>query len=105
MANFGDRVFIGVGGHVVALDPATGLEIWRTKLKSSAIVTVSLAEDRILAGAGGELFCLDSGSGAILWHNRLRGLGLGIVAFTGGSETVAGAAAEAQRQAAQAAAG
>lgn len=105
MARFEDRVFIGVGGHVVALDPTTGVEIWRTRLKSSTFVTLSVSDDRILAGAGGELYCLDAGSGAILWHNKLKGLGLGIVAFAGTGEVVAGAAAEAQRQAAHAAAG
>ncbi len=93
MAGVRDRVFIGVRGHVVAIDHATGAEVWRTKLKSSAFVTVSLTSNRILAGAGGEVFCLDPSSGSVLWHNKLKGLGLGIVAFSGGSEVVAEAAA------------
>jgi outer membrane protein assembly factor BamB len=33
MAQRNDHLFVGVGGHVVALDPSTGAEIWRTKLK------------------------------------------------------------------------
>ena len=103
MARIKDRLFIGVGGHVVAIDPGSGTEVWRTKLKSASFVTVSLSSDRILAGAGGELFCLDPSSGTVLWHNKLKGLGLGIVAFAESGELVAEAAARAQRQSSQAA--
>ena len=100
MAKFKDRVFIGVGGHVVAIDLTTGAEIWRTKVKRSSFVTLSLSPNRIFAGAGGELYCLDPATGSILWHNKLKGLGFGVVAFAGDSGIVATAAAEAQRQAA-----
>jgi len=93
-------LIIGVGGHVVAIDPSTGEELWRTKLRRSSFVTLSEAADRIHAGAGGELFCLDRRSGSILWHNRLKGLGLGVVAFPGDSATVVAAAAEAAARAA-----
>lgn len=98
-----NAVILGVGGHVVALDVTTGSELWRTKLKGSDFVTISIQDGRIYAGAKGEVFCLDS-SGTILWHNNLKGLGLGLVAFDANQS---GAAAEkiiAQRQAAAAAA-
>jgi outer membrane protein assembly factor BamB len=98
-------LIIGVGGHAVALDPATGTEIWRTKLKGSDIVTIHVVDDRVFAGAGGELFCLDEGSGTILWRNKLRGLGLGLVAFDTGDATAAAARIVAQRRAAAAAGG
>ena len=97
MANSTQRLIIGVGGHVVAVDPASGDELWRTRLKSSNYVTVKTAAGRVYAGAGGELFCLDQSSGEILWRNRLKGLGLGIVSFGGDSELVATAAAAAAR--------
>ena len=96
---------IGVGGHAVALDPSTGTELWRTKLKMSSFVTVHRVGQRVFAGAGGELFCLDAGSGNLLWRNKLKGLGMGVVAFTSSSETVIEAALQAQRAAAAAAAG
>jgi outer membrane protein assembly factor BamB len=102
MTKENDRLFIGVGGHAVALDPSSGTEVWRTKLKSSAFVTVWLAGNRLFAGAGGELFCLDPSSGTVLWRNRLKGLGMGVVAFTTSNGFAVFAAAEAQRQAAQA---
>jgi len=81
MARSKKSLIIGVGGHVVAIDPATGDELWRTKLRSSTYVTLSETADRIYAGANGELFCLDRARGNLLWHNKLKGLGLGIVAF------------------------
>src|SRR4030095_9185794 len=99
MARLKDRVFIGIGGHAVAIDAASGSEVWRTKLKSSTFVTISPSSDRILAGAGGEIFCLDPASGSVLWHNKLKGLGLGVVAFSGGSELVAAGGAEAPTEA------
>jgi outer membrane protein assembly factor BamB len=98
-------LIIGVGGHAVAVDPSTGTELWRTKLKGSDIVTIHLVDDRVLAGAGGELFCLDEGSGTILWRNKLKGLGFGLVAFDTGDQTAAAARITAQRRAAAAAGG
>jgi outer membrane protein assembly factor BamB len=103
MAKKRDRLFIGVGGNVVAIDPATGDEIWRQKLKSTTFVTVMLAGNRVYAGAGGELFCLDAESGEIVWNNKLKGLGLGIVAFSNSTDQVLEGAAQAQRAAAAAA--
>ena len=98
------HLFVGVGSHVVALDPTTGSELWRTKLRSSSFVTISVDGDRIYAGAGGELFCLDASTGSIVWHNKLKGLGLGIVAFASSAEVAAMAAEETRRRAAAAAA-
>lgn len=103
MAKSKDRVFIGVGGHVVAIEAATGTEIWRTRLKTSSFVTLSVSTNRILAGAGGELFCLDPSTGDVLWHNKLKGLGFGVVAFAGTSDLVVETAAASQRSAAAAA--
>jgi outer membrane protein assembly factor BamB len=95
-----DRLFIGVGSHVVALDYSTGTELWRTKLKASSYVTVSLVGNRVLGGAGGEVFCLDASTGRILWHNRLKGLGHGVVSFSGSDEITASAAMRAAQGAA-----
>jgi outer membrane protein assembly factor BamB len=104
MAQLTDRQFIGLGGHVVAIDLASGTELWRTKLKGSDVVTLCLAGDRVLAGAGGELFCLDSSTGSILWRNRLKGLGTGILAFGANGDEVVAAMKAAQRAAAAASA-
>jgi outer membrane protein assembly factor BamB len=96
MARARDRLFLGVGGHVVAIDPATGDEIWRTRLKSTTVTTVWSDGKRVYGGAQGELFGLDAASGNLLWHNKLKGLGMGIVAFPGSSlEAAAAAAAQA----------
>lgn len=93
-------LFIGIGGHVVALHATSGEEIWRTKIKSASFVTVCVIDDAVYAGAGGVLFCLNARSGEIVWTNKLKGLGHGLIAFAG---TDASAAASAQ--AAQAASG
>jgi outer membrane protein assembly factor BamB len=94
-------IFIGIGSNVVAIRPSDGQEIWRTKLKMSSFVTVFADGDTVYAGAGGELFCLDGASGVIRWRNRLKGLGSGLVSFSGAS-TVEAAAAMAAAQAAAA---
>jgi len=94
------HIIIGLGGHVAAIDPGSGAEIWRTKLKGSSFVTILQTDDHVYAGAGGELFCLDASSGSILWRNPLKGLGLGVVAFSNSGDLVLAAAAAAARAAA-----
>jgi len=76
-----DMTFIGIRGTVVALERATGAEIWRTPLKGSCFTNLVREGDYLLAAARGELFCLDPFSGRVLWNNPLRGLGYGIVTF------------------------
>jgi outer membrane protein assembly factor BamB len=87
-------LYIGLGGHLVAIDRATGAEIWRTKLRSSHYVTISVEPDAVYAGAHGELYCVDPATGSIRWHNKLSGLGTSIIAF--GSSVVATTAAAVQ---------
>jgi outer membrane protein assembly factor BamB len=95
MARSSAALIIAIHGHAVRIDPATGAEVWRTKLKSASFPTVFVDGNRVYAGASGELFCLDKSTGEILWRNRLKGLGLGTVAFPGGSDVAASAAAAA----------
>jgi outer membrane protein assembly factor BamB len=92
-------IYIGVGGHVVAIREATGEELWRTKVRRASFVTICARPTAIYAGAAGHLFCLDPASGAIRWHNSLDGLGTGLVAF---GDTTVSAAADAAAQAATA---
>jgi len=68
-------VFIGIKGTVLALDRATGQEVWRTPLKGGDFVNVALDEGELYAATKGELFRLDPATGAVLWQNGLRGLG------------------------------
>lgn len=92
MAQKEQCLFIGVGGHVVAIRPSDGQEIWRQKVKSVSFMTVFATGDVVFAGAGGEIFCLDGASGQIRWRNRLKGLGNGLVSFAGTSSVEAAAA-------------
>ena len=78
--------YVGIKGHVLALDRATGTEIWRTKLsglrmKTSDFVYLSLDDDQLYATLSGEIFCLDSASGEVRWHDQLKGLGTGLVSI------------------------
>jgi outer membrane protein assembly factor BamB len=93
-------IFIGIGSHAVAIRPSDGREIWRTKLKMSSFVTVFADGDAVYAGAGGELFCLDGASGVIRWRNKLKGLGSGLISFSGASAVEAAAAMAAAQAAA-----
>lgn len=72
-------VFLGIQGYVVALDRATGQELWETPLKGSDFVNVMLDGDRVLAATRGEIFCLDPAAGRVLWNNKLPGKGVGLV--------------------------
>lgn len=90
-----DMVFIGIGGHAVALDRATGTEAWRTKLKGSDFVNIAVEGPEVFASARGQVFCLDAATGSIRWHNELTGLGWGLVSIAG---TGAATAAESERR-------
>jgi outer membrane protein assembly factor BamB len=92
-----DILVIGIGGHAVGIDPATGAELWRTKLRGGDFVTVHQAGPQVLAGASGVLFCLDTSTGKMLWKNSLKGLGTGLITFAV-SEDAAAVATLARRR-------
>jgi outer membrane protein assembly factor BamB len=73
-----DFVFIGIKGSVVALNRATGQQVWATHLKGSDFVNVLLEDGAVLASCCGEFFCLDPLTGDALWHNPLKGFGTGL---------------------------
>ena len=73
-----DLLFIGIKGSVVALNRATGEQVWATHLKGSDFVNVTVEGGQVIATCYGEVFCLDPLSGAGLWNNRLKGLGTGL---------------------------
>ncbi|HEU4829269.1 MAG TPA: PQQ-binding-like beta-propeller repeat protein [Gemmatimonadales bacterium] len=79
------HIYVGIRGHVLALDGPTGTERWRTKLVGSDFVHVVSDGNRLFAAARGELFCLDGATGAILWHNKLPGMGQGLVSLLPGT--------------------
>ena len=71
-------VFIGIKGSVVALNRATGQQVWAAHLKGSDFVNVVLENGVVLAACAGEIFCLDPLTGSGLWHNPLKGFGRGL---------------------------
>ena len=73
-----ELVFVGIGKSVVALNPATGEQVWVTRLKGYDFVNVVLDAGKVFATSCGEIFCLDPIAGAVLWHNRLKGFGTGL---------------------------
>jgi outer membrane protein assembly factor BamB len=72
-------IYIGIRGGVIALDRATGKQLWKAVLKGSDFVNVLLDDDRVIAATKGEVFCLDSAAGNLLWRNELPGEGSGMV--------------------------
>jgi outer membrane protein assembly factor BamB len=90
-----DMIFIGIGGYAVALDRATGSEVWRTKLRGSDFVNVAVEGRDVFASTRGRLYCIDATTGTIKWENELKGLGWGLVGIAG---TGAVTAAEARRR-------
>jgi outer membrane protein assembly factor BamB len=79
-------IYLGIKGSVIALDAATGRQLWATHLKSVGFVNVVLDGDRLYAATYGEIFCLDPRTGEGLWHNPLKGYGLGLVSIA--TETI-----------------
>jgi outer membrane protein assembly factor BamB len=104
-------IYVGIKNCVVALDAATGAELWRSKLKGQDFVTVLFDGQSLVAANAGEVFALDPRNGAVLWHNNMKGLGLGLVSLassrvaTAAGGTPTDVAAHHQRAQAAAAAG
>jgi putative pyrroloquinoline-quinone binding quinoprotein len=73
-----ELVFIGIKGSVVALNRATGEQVWATRLKGLNFVNVVLQGEVVLASCDGEIFCLDPLTGTARWHNPLKGFGMGL---------------------------
>ena len=76
-----DLVFIGIKGSVLALDRATGQQVWATHLKGSDFVNVVVQDGTVLASCYGEIFCLDALTGNARWQNPLKGFGRGLAAI------------------------
>jgi outer membrane protein assembly factor BamB len=74
-----DLIFLGIKGCVVALDRATGTEVWNSALKGTDFVNVVHTGGELLAATHGEIYCLDQATGHIRWRNPLKGLGWGLV--------------------------
>jgi len=98
-----DMIFVGIGGYAVAVDRATGSDVWQTKLRGSDFVNVVVDGRDVFASTRGRLYCLDATTGTIKWENPLTGLGLGLVGIAGAGAVTA-AEARRREQAAQAAA-
>jgi outer membrane protein assembly factor BamB len=93
-------IFIGIRGDVIALDRATGQELWRTELKGTDFVNLLVDGDRIISATKGEVYCLDAATGHIIWRNDLPGEGRGLVtiAAASGSTSAMPAFREKQRR-------
>jgi hypothetical protein len=78
----------------LALDRASGCEVWRCSLKGSDFVNIAILDGDLYASTKGEMFCLDPASGQIRWRNPLAGLGWGLVTIA----TPAGAGAVVMRE-------
>lgn len=74
-----DLVFPGMKRSVVALNRATGEQVWVTNLIGADFVNLVLQDETLFASAYGEVFCLDPLTGQVRWHNKLEGFGTGLV--------------------------
>jgi outer membrane protein assembly factor BamB len=73
-----ELLFVGIKGSVVALNRATGEQVWATHLKRYDFVNVLVEEGSLLATCCGEIFCLEPATGEERWHNPLKGFGTGL---------------------------
>ena len=99
-----DCIYLGVKCFVVCINKKNGRELWRTKVKSSSLITIVVDGDIVVAHAGGELSGIDKQTGKKLWENGLSGLGYGhcmIATESSDSSQQAGHIAESIRAAQQ----
>ena len=79
-------IFVGIKGSVVALNRATGEQVWVARLKGSDFVNVFVEGGQVFATCYGEVFCLDARTGIGMWHNRLKGFGTGLATIATDSQ-------------------
>jgi len=74
-AGDGNRIYAAsIDGNVVALDPATGREHWRTKLDIGLTAGPGVGEDLVVVAASdGYLIALDADTGAERWRADVTG--------------------------------
>jgi outer membrane protein assembly factor BamB len=98
-------IYAGIKGTVVALDRATGAQVWKTPLKGGDFINLVIDGDDLFATARGEVFCLDPTNGRIRWNNPMSGFGWGLMTIaTAAGSTPAMAEYRKRQQAATAAA-
>jgi hypothetical protein len=88
-----DLIYVGIRGSVLALDGATGEQVWATHLKGWSFVNVVIQDRMIVASCNGEIFCLDPLTGNALWHNPLKGFGTGLATIASDSNQTSANAA------------
>jgi outer membrane protein assembly factor BamB len=104
-----DLLFVGIKGHVIAMERLSGRERWRTRLSGSDFVHLIDDGARLFASVAGRIYCVDPTTGSVLWENPLKGMGLGIASLlapgTEGAhpELLAAAGAKRRQQSAAAA--
>jgi outer membrane protein assembly factor BamB len=84
-------VYIGIKGHVVALNRLTGEMVWKKELKGQYYVQVSRDQEFLYATAKGELWCLNPTDGQVIWHNNLKGMGWDLASIASDSPMMPGA--------------
>lgn len=106
-------LYIGTHRYIAAIDPATGEEIWRTKLPHGglSVPSILIKGPFLYIGHSGHAYCLSRRYGELVWENGLPGLGYQtiVMAMEGAegttSHVAAAASAQRRRQAAAAGAG
>ncbi len=95
-----DNLYAVVGGHLVAVDVASGAESWRTRLPSGGTYVASLLvrDGLVFVGTKGIIHCFDAADGRVLWTNELKGLGYGTIFLGSSGDTQAAAVAQQQSQ-------
>lgn len=100
----GNRLYIGIKGHVACIRKEDGKELWRTSLKGRGFTNVVVEPDGVFAYSRGVLYALDPDSGDVRWRNELPGLGFDACTIGSANQTpvaiAALKAAEAQATAA-----
>jgi len=82
-----ELMYVGIKGSVVALNRATGEQVWATHLRGGDFVNVVLEGGKVFATTHGEVYCLDPATGNGLWHNPLKGFGIGLATIAAGDAT------------------
>jgi len=71
MAENPNILLIGIAGNIVAIDAATGKEIWRNPVGGTDVVVWHVDGDVVYAAAGSSVVCLNQSTGIKLWSQYI----------------------------------
>ena len=87
-------IVLGVRGHVIGKDRATGATLWNHDTDIPTTVTLVVLDDRVFASTGREIWAIEYPSGRLIGRTEIPGTGGRCTLLVDGQQLFTGVAGE-----------